>query len=787
MFKIGIICGGPSLERGISLNSARTLIDHLNTERTETTIFFVDHALQFHQIDSAHLYSNTPSDFDFKMERIAQTLCADTLVPTLKACDIVFPIIHGQFGEDGTLQQLLENAGIPFVGTSSQSCKRAFLKNNAQRELQDAGFATIPFLAHTNADPPTDLEQFWQAHCTSSGAIIKPNNAGSSLDVWQADSFDDLCTKTATMLERHCGIHIQPFHHGREMTLVVVNDDQGQPVALLPTETILQSTHSKIFDYRSKYLPTNACRHHTPAPLTADAMTLCRETAEAIFSHFELRDFARLDGWFCPEQGFICYDINIISGFEENSFLFKQTATCGMTHGSTIHHILQSACRRYRLSLPPRQQDSVHAEQEIFIISGGKSSERQVSLMSGRNVWFKLSGQADIATTPFFLDKKHHVWQLPYAMFLHHTVEEIEHDIATLSDKNKIIAQHAPVIATQLKIPAPNTTPIQPLTLAQWVHCIKEKNARVLLALHGGIGEDGTIQQLLSENSIEFNGSDAWTSQLCMNKNKTVQKIQSIHHPDISSQAQSLLTLNELIEFTQMSPKDQETQWKKLSHGEPKCIIKPMQDGCSSGIVSLSTSAELLRYAQLIKAQQLTAPANTFQNQPTPIELPNHCLYFLIEPFIVTDIVNVENAQLKHRSVTGWFELTVVVCEHEGQYHSFNPSITVSSHAVLTVEEKFQGGTGINLTPPPEQLISSRQQAHIRHLVCLIAETLKIRQYARLDIFYNTSTEKLQLIEANTLPALTPSTVLFQQALAEIPPIAPRTFVRRLVNCAQYA
>ena len=80
-----------------------------------------------------------------------------------------------------------------------------------------------------------------------------------------------------------------------------------------------------------------------------------------------------------------------------------------------------------------------------------------------------------------------------------------------------------------------------------------------------------------------------------------------------------------------------------------------------------------------------------------------------------------------------------------------------------------------------EKIISKKQRNHIKSLSCSIANQLKIKQYARLDIFYNTIKEKIQLIEANTLPALTPSTVLFQQALAETPPVHPREFLETLI------
>ena len=98
-----------------------------------------------------------------------------------------------------------------------------------------------------------------------------------------------------------------------------------------------------------------------------------------------------------------------------------------------------------------------------------------------------------------------------------------------------------------------------------------------------------------------------------------------------------------------------------------------------------------------------------------------------------------------------------------------NPSITIAEGAILSLEEKFQGGTGINLTPPPEEILSSSATGKIKRLVEKAAQALGIQNYARLDVFFNRLTEKMILIEANTLPGLTPSTVIYHQGLAEEP------------------
>ena len=154
----------------------------------------------------------------------------------------------------------------------------------------------------------------------------------------------------------------------------------------------------------------------------------------------------------------------------------------------------------------------------------------------------------------------------------------------------------------------------------------------------------------------------------------------------------------------------------------------------------------------------------------------------MLEPFIVTDDVHVEDLELVYRQNTGWIELTVGVLEQAGRYHALSPSITVAQHAVLSLEEKFQGGTGVNLTPPPDSIFKSEQIILIKEKIEKAAEALGIEGYARIDIFYNLRTNQTMVIEANTLPGLTASTVIFHQALAENPPLVPHAFLAKLVT-----
>jgi D-alanine-D-alanine ligase-like ATP-grasp enzyme len=154
----------------------------------------------------------------------------------------------------------------------------------------------------------------------------------------------------------------------------------------------------------------------------------------------------------------------------------------------------------------------------------------------------------------------------------------------------------------------------------------------------------------------------------------------------------------------------------------------------------------------------------------------------IFESFIETDKLKVNNGKISHTEKTGYIEMTVGVVEEQGRIKALSPSITVAEMTILSVEEKFQGGTGVNITPPPANIISKKNLNKIKDLVRQVAVTLNIRGYARIDIFANIRTGDIIVIEVNTLPGLTPSTVLYHQALAETPPLYPLELLEKIIQ-----
>ena len=179
--KIGLICGGPSPERGISLNSARSVLDHLGSESVEIVPFYLDQKKNAYRISKAQLYSNTPSDFDFKLKQTSMPLSEKKFVKELKTTDIVFPVMHGPYGEDGGIQYFLEKHKIPFVGSNAKSCKQAFDKFEGNTFIEKKGFFTLPsaLLKIYGKDHAKILSDFFHTY-NIKRAIVKPASGGSS-------------------------------------------------------------------------------------------------------------------------------------------------------------------------------------------------------------------------------------------------------------------------------------------------------------------------------------------------------------------------------------------------------------------------------------------------------------------------------------------------------------------------------------------------------------------------------------------------------------------------------
>ncbi|MEP3477821.1 MAG: hypothetical protein ABJZ55_01105 [Fuerstiella sp.] len=784
MFKIALLFGGPSMERGVSLSSARCFCDCLNHPEIAISLYYVTPGLKILPTPRSVLYQNTPDDFDFKlagMDFQAQIISLDEAFDELANSHIVIPAGHGAFFEDGELTRLLEEKQIPCVGTPSANCLLAFDKARALEHLSKVLGTKRDWLTLCKENSQNSIESDVKSFCsnaTSETFVVKPTRSGSSIDVFQCSSPAEVSEKVAELLSSGSQSEVLVEQNWKdldqlEFSVLVVESSTHEPVALLPTEVICPG----IYTYSKKYLPSEDVGLAIPGRLHTHLESI-RARAVEVYTALGMRDFGRLDGWLSADGTIRFSDFNVISGLGQTSFFFLQFAHLGFSHAAAALHVISTSCTRQGITQPPRVP-TAKGSIEVDVLMGGTTSERQVSVQSGTNVCFKLRATGRWITNPKLLTARG-VFSIPPQYELLHTCEDIERACNSHTDIERSLEPLRSTLAASLRSDfGPDRECVAPhfQTLPQYLTACQKSESMVFLALHGGIGENGVLQAKLEQAGIRFTGSPASVSALCAEKATTNAFIDGLGLTGLSTPARFRLPLYMINLSDESWLRAQWYQWIKTL-GSSSLIIKPASDGCSTGVARLSDCDDLIDYLKLVRQGEELVPPSLVGRLGGCIRLPRATTEFVVEEFIETATVAIKDMQLIwDTEYSPWVEVTVGVFERQGRLHCMNPSVTVRAKELLSLEEKFQTGTGINLTPPPREHVADTVVDAVKDRILRIAKAIGIQGFARLDAFINTHNGHVKIIEINTLPGMTPATAIFHQALAENPPIPPGDFL----------
>lgn len=800
--RLTIFFGGPSNERNISLDSARTFYDSVRHLLDENLIhlIYISPQLTFHLLDPVWIYSNTIEDFENLDHPVIDKAAFGQLV---SQSDVLCPMVHGAFGEDGELTGILASHGRQaIIGSPQAGLALTLDKFATTQQLATHGFPTVPNMliskedweqhgdtlaANVSAQIPKDGEGRW---------IVKPNNCGSSDGVSLA-GYPELEQAMAKVFIHSNQALVEQRILGREFSLILLQDEDGTPVPLLPTEVQLAQQHhaidAEIYSRSKKYLPGAGATHLTPMACDKTMLMRIREEAKRLFQVLQLEDWSRFDG-FLTEDGTIYWsDLNGIPGSGLDSFLFQQAALFGLAHRDVFLLLLARAVSKEGRMLDiPQISHRAGDALRVAVIGGGTSSERHVSRMSWFNVTQKLRSLNSYNIISIFLDQNDQFWEVPAFIALQHTVEEIE-----LMLQEKSHYRHGTAIAASCRgsafarfgkdVEAVNFAP----SLID-LDRIAAENDFAFLALHGGRGEDGRLQAELERLGIAYNGSDAQTSPVCMDKWAANQRCRQLEIPGFLAPHQASFDMATLRQqFAANLPTGTIEQlcdrirqghhpWKDRDDhafsrfveqvqawiGElhqrldsPHAIVlKPRGDGCSSGVmVSKDPLFQVPRYLLFAFARLPQLPYRwlypEFPDEVAMLQMPPEGMsQLLVEQFLGDEPGSHE-----------FMEMTVGVTGTAGSMQALYPSETLAAGDVLSLDEKFNKGMGINLTPPPS--LRAETVASIRDRVSAFANAFGLRNYARIDIMYHRSKDLIYLIEINTLPGLTAATILYTQAL----------------------
>ncbi|MFC0337714.1 D-alanine-D-alanine ligase [Kushneria avicenniae] len=351
--RVGVIFGGRSAEHEVSLQSARNIVDALDRQRFEVTLIGIDKQGQWHVNDAEHYLDNADDPARIALHHSRRDLAVmpgreqAQLIETdrqaaLEQLDVVFPIVHGTLGEDGSLQGLLRMANLPFVGSGVLGSAVSMDKDVTKRLLRDAGLAVAPFVTFTrksaaSADFSALSEQL------GTPLFVKPANQGSSVGVSRVSSAEELERALALALSFDHKALVESAIKGREIECAILGNDEIE--ASLCGEIILND--DGFYSYDTKYISESGAAVAVPADISHAASDEIRRIALEAFKTLECAGLARVDVFLTPDERVIINEINTLPGFTRISMYPKLWQASGLNYPALVTRLIELALERH--------------------------------------------------------------------------------------------------------------------------------------------------------------------------------------------------------------------------------------------------------------------------------------------------------------------------------------------------------------------------------------------------------------------------------------------------------
>ncbi len=347
--RVGVLFGGRSGEHEVSLASARSVMNAMNPDRYEIVPigitrsgYWITSKRSLEMLDAAVGSSISAEEVEAKLEKDGSRYPDVTALAEL---DLIFPVLHGPYGEDGTIQGLLELLDVPYVG-----CGVASSAVGMDKELMKALFAAheLPQVRYQVV-----LRRRWEAapedlvreleDTLPYPMFVKPANLGSSVGVTKAHNRDELLAGLAEAARYDRKMIVEEgIDRAREIECSVLGNDE--PEASLPGEIV---PSREFYDYEAKYLD-DASRLLIPAPLSPEQTRLVQELAIAAFRAVDGAGMARVDFLLSREDGRLYVnELNTIPGFTKISMYPKLWEASGLPYPALIDRLIELALERH--------------------------------------------------------------------------------------------------------------------------------------------------------------------------------------------------------------------------------------------------------------------------------------------------------------------------------------------------------------------------------------------------------------------------------------------------------
>ena len=354
--RLAVVFGGRSTEHAISCISAGSILAAVDRERYDVVaVGITPEGRWVLAPDDPALLALSGRELPSVKDGQALALPGDPTAGGLVALedgpgllgrvDVVFPVLHGPYGEDGTLQGLLEMADVPYVGSGVLASAAAMDKAVAKKLLAAAGIPVAPAVVVRGtrwaADPDGVVDE---VRALGLPVFVKPARGGSSIGITKVADLADLPTAIQDALRCDPKVLVEAAVSGREVECGLLEDEHGRPEASVPAEVRVVGDY-EFYDFEAKYLDA-ATELDVPADLPVDVTERLQAMARLAFEALDCEGLARVDFFVDPHGGLTVNEVNTMPGFTATSMYPRMWAASGVDYPALVDRLVQAALRR---------------------------------------------------------------------------------------------------------------------------------------------------------------------------------------------------------------------------------------------------------------------------------------------------------------------------------------------------------------------------------------------------------------------------------------------------------
>jgi D-alanine-D-alanine ligase len=349
--RVGLLFGGRSAEHEVSLASARNIARAIDRSRYDVLLICIDKEGRWGLIDDPAFFDSFPPGTTPELTGVGEALSVspchskgEFLFNQNGKCvgsiDVIFPVLHGTFGEDGTLQGLLALSQMPFVGSGVLASAAAMDKDVMKRLLRDARIP-LPRFAAFGFREKSSIEFRAVRSVLGLPLFVKPANLGSSVGIHKAKNEKEFKSAVEDAFVYDSKIVIEEFIEGREIECSVLGNED--PAASLPGEVIPKH---EFYSYEAKYVDEEGALLKIPAEISESETSMVQELAVKSFRTLCCEGMARVDFFLRADGQVLVNELNTLPGFTNISMYPKLWEASGLSQTALIDRLIQLAIER---------------------------------------------------------------------------------------------------------------------------------------------------------------------------------------------------------------------------------------------------------------------------------------------------------------------------------------------------------------------------------------------------------------------------------------------------------